>query len=676
MTIIIADNEDWQATSGRHFTASIAAVRTALQRCAARLSRTTDAGDTEPGSTPADDLETLARSLPRPPVLERICCQFSLTDFERHVLVLCAGMETEADFPQLCALINGGQDHSWPTFSLAFAAFPDVAYWSAATNEAPLRRWRLIQVDNTLPTRGQLRVAERVLHELQGCSLLDAQLARLVSAVPGPPVLPESHAELAGQIAAVWGDQAGSPLQLLQLCGDDPTAVRAVAAAAAARRHLRLHALSTSALPTDPEALEHVIRLWEREAMLAPVTLLLEWEEKADAAHVAAATRFVEELGVPLLIAARERLRAIHKQHLTFDVRRPAPREQFAIWREALGSSYELLEPHVDRVVAQFDLSAQAIAASAAVVATRSPDATPAELARALWDACRSQARPQLSGLARPIDAMAGWEDLVLPEAQQEVLRDITAHVHQRAKVYWSWGLGSKSNRGLGVTALFAGPSGTGKTMAAEVLARELRVDLYRVDISQVASKYIGETEKNLNQIFTAAEAGGAILLFDEADALFAKRGEVKDSNDRYANMEVSYLLQRMEAYPGLAILTTNLKHTVDHAFLRRIRFVVQFPFPDTAQREQIWRRSFPQGTPTEPLRYERLGRLNVAGGNIRNIALNAAFIAAEEGAPVAMRHILRAAQSEYSKLEKTLTDAEVAGWIDGSTEHTRDVRE
>ena len=200
--------------------------------------------------------------------------------------------------------------------------------------------------------------------------------------------------------------------------------------------------------------------------------------------------------------------------------------------------------------------------------------------------------------------------------------------------------------------------------MAAEVLAAELRLDLYRIDLSQVVSKYIGETEKNLRRVFDAAEEGGAVLLFDEADALFGKRSEVKDSHDRYANIEVGFLLQRMEAYRGLAILTTNMKEALDRAFLRRIRFVVQFPFPDAELRAEIWGRVFPVATPLETLDFQRLARLNVAGGSIRNIALGAAFLAAEAGEPVGMSHLLRAARAEYSKLEKPLTEAEIGGWV------------
>jgi len=244
------------------------------------------------------------------------------------------------------------------------------------------------------------------------------------------------------------------------------------------------------------------------------------------------------------------------------------------------------------------------------------------------------------------------------------MLRDIAVHVRQRTTVYETWGFASRGGRGLGISSLFAGASGTGKTMAAEVLANELHLDLYRIDLSQVVSKYIGETEKNLRRVFDAAEEGGAILLFDEADALFGKRSEVRDSHDRYANIEVSYLLQRMESYRGLAILTTNIKGALDSAFLRRIRFIVQFPFPDVTQRGEIWRRIFPASTPTEGLDMSKLARLNVTGGNIRNIALNAAFLAADAGEPVRMTHLLRAARGEYAKLEKSLTEAEIGGWL------------
>ena len=250
----------------------------------------------------------------------------------------------------------------------------------------------------------------------------------------------------------------------------------------------------------------------------------------------------------------------------------------------------------------------------------------------------------------------------MLPDTRMDTLRDMASQVRQRTKVYETWGFAARVSRGLGITALFVGPSGTGKTMAAEVLAIELNLDLYAIDLSSVVSKYIGETEKNLKKVFDAAEEGGAVLLFDEADALFGKRTEVKDSHDRYANVEVSYLLQRMEEYRGLAILTTNMKEALDTAFLRRIRFIVEFPFPDAVHRAEIWSKTFPQQTPTHDLDIEKLAQLNIPGGVIRNVAMNAAFLAADEDQPVGMPHILRAARSEYGKLQKPLSELESKG--------------
>jgi SpoVK/Ycf46/Vps4 family AAA+-type ATPase len=281
-----------------------------------------------------------------------------------------------------------------------------------------------------------------------------------------------------------------------------------------------------------------------------------------------------------------------------------------------------------------------------------------------LWSVCRSLARPRLEDLAQRIEPVATWTDLVLPDAQIQILHQLAAQARHRMMVYETWGFAEKGRRGLGISALFAGTSGTGKTLAAEVLARALRVDLYRIDLATVVSKYIGETEKNLKQVFDAAEEGGVLLLFDEADALFGKRGEVKDSVDRYANIEVGYLLQRMESFRGLAILTTNLKSSLDTAFQRRLRFTVDFPFPDAAQREAIWQRIFPVKVPMQGVDAKLLAQLNMTGGNIRNIAVNAAFLAAEAGGPLRMEHLLRATRLEAVKAERPLSTTETLGWV------------
>jgi SpoVK/Ycf46/Vps4 family AAA+-type ATPase len=269
--------------------------------------------------------------------------------------------------------------------------------------------------------------------------------------------------------------------------------------------------------------------------------------------------------------------------------------------------------------------------------------------------ACRERARFRSAGLAERIAPSAAWEDIVLPLPLQRQLEELRAQAGNRARVYDEWGFA----RGRGITALFSGPSGTGKTMAAEVLAHILALDLYRIDLAGVVSKFIGETEKNLRRVFESAEHSGAILFFDEADALFGKRTEVRDSHDRYANIEVNYLLQRMESYAGLAILATNRRALLDPAFLRRLRFVLDFPFPAAADRRRMWERAFPASSPVGELDLDTLARLELSGGSIRNVALNAAFLAAADGGHVEMAQVLRAARREYMKLDRMVTEAD-----------------
>src|SRR6185295_16701970 len=291
--------------------------------------------------------------------------------------------------------------------------------------------------------------------------------------------------------------------------------------------------------------------------------------------------------------------------------------------------------------------------------ALAAPFGSEQELETRLWDACLKSTRPRLESLAQRIDPRATWDDIVLPAAELDLLRQLAAQVGHRSQVYEEWGFAAKRTRGLGINALFAGESGTGKTMAAEVLANELRLNLYRIDLSAVVSKYIGETEKNLRRLFDAAEDGGALLFFDEADALFGKRSEVKDSHDRYANIEINYLLQRIEAYTGLAILATNMKSALDSAFLRRLRFIVEFKPHGEAERRAIWERIFPPETRTDGVDFGRLARLNLNGGSINNVAMNAAFLAARDGSAVTMPHVLAAARTEFQKLNRPVNEAD-----------------
>jgi hypothetical protein len=607
----------------------------------------------------------VVEAMPAPSALDTLCAAFGLSPFERRVLLLCGAVELDGAFPTLCAAAQGDPARPHATFGLALAALPDP-HWSALTPAAPLRLWRLIETTPGETLVGSaLRIDERVLHYLTGISYPDERLQPLLRAVGPPAVLAPSQHTLAERAVEAWsspGAAGGRPV--IQLCGVDAAACRGIAAVSCAALDAPLFAVRADELPAAPAERDHLRRLWEREAVLAGCVLLVDCHD-ANAEALRAAAALVEALRAPVFTAGREPLRVRDRSRLRLDVPPPTTAEYVGLWHDALGDAAASLNGHVEVVAEHFHLGLDAIQAAGAQARAdlgRTPEASEGA-GWLLWEACRVQARPWLDDLAQRIEASAGWDDLVLPAAQKEILRQIAGNTAQRTTVYERWGFASRGRRGLGISALFAGASGTGKTMAAEVLAGELALDLYRIDLSQVVSKYIGETEKNLARVFDAAEEGGAVLLFDEADALFGKRSEVRDSHDRYANIEVSYLLQRMESYRGLAILTTNLKNALDAAFLRRIRFVVQFPFPDAAQRAEIWRCIFPAATPSEGLDAERLARLNVAGGNIRNIALNAAFLAAAAGKPVRMEHLLRAAQAEYAKLERPLTDAEVAGW-------------
>ena len=663
---------EWQQANQRYLMAMVAVVRHDLeQHLEAAPAQTAE----EQRNKLLNDASQLIAGLSGPPVLDTVCSVFGLSAFERDVLLLCAGVELDADFANLCGKAQGDPQRAYPSFDLALTALPG-GHWSALTPNGPLRRWRLIDVgSNSTHRLSPLRIDEGVLYALAGMDYSDENLMGIIYPVPGPHDLVPSQRALAERIATVWAQpegRAGRPV--VQICGDEAAVKRDIVAAACDIVGMQLKVTPAQVIPTAAGELDRLARLLEREMALSHSALLLDCDEldAGDKARENAVARLIEDLDGVVVVASRQR-RRLSSQHpmLTFDAEKPTTLEQRDLWRATLGPVADGANGSVEAIVSQFNLSAPTIRAASAevlgqlaAVSQQSPEVAPEDLGNILWDTCRAQSRHRLDDLAQAIEPAAAWDDLILPNPQVEVLKDIAAQVQQRFKVYESWGFTSKGKRGLGISALFAGVSGTGKTMAAEVLAHELRLDLYRIDLSSVVSKYIGETEKNLRQVFDTAEEGGAILLFDEAEALFGKRSEVQDSHDRYANIEVSYLLQRMESYRGLAILTTNLKEDLDSAFLRRLRFIVQFPFPDAAQRAEIWRRVYPSNTPTEGLDVKALAQLNVAGGDIRNIAVNAAFLSADANEPVQMKHLLRAARSEYAKLDQPLTQGETRGWL------------
>jgi hypothetical protein len=669
-------DDSWTDSNKRYLSASLARLRRILESHCKKDAQP-DAANV--GRPSAQNPDWLAGPSSAPYSLDILCSAFSLTSFERDILLLCAGIELESDFSSLCASAQGDHSRPFPTFGLALASLPD-AHWSAITGASPLRRWRMIEIDlNEALTSSRLRIDESVLHFLVGISYNDERLAGLARPLGAGADLAPSHRFLAERMAQAWSNAAGnSALPVLQLCGPEAETKRDIAAAACRILGLNLDMVTAASIPTDAGEMNTFIRLLERKSALHAGAIFLDCEEQ-DPSNLASARsvqHLLSDIVCPLIISSRRmRQEIVNRVSLSFEVFRPKPEEQRLIWQSYLGEAIKEMNGQLDAILSQFDLSVSAIKSVSEDVqsgmklgnssaAGQVDDHQNGSIKAELWDTCRRISRYRMEDLAWRIEPAANWDDLVLPDHQLQVLRSIAMHVRNRSTVYKAWGFAKKNTQGMGISALFAGASGTGKTMAAEVLASELRLDLYRIDLSSVVSKYIGETEKNLRRVFDAAEQGGAILLFDEADALFGKRSEVRDSHDRYANIEVSYLLQRMEAYRGLAILTTNMKNALDTAFLRRIRFVVQFPFPDFAERASIWKRMFPVETPAYGLDFTKLSRLNVAGGNIKNIALNAAFLAADAGVPVGMAHIKRAAQAEYAKLDRPLTEAEIGGWL------------
>ncbi|MEX6688171.1 ATP-binding protein [Danxiaibacter flavus] len=614
-----------------------------------------------------EQLNILAVEMKVPAALDNIVNVFGLSSFEKDLLVTCAAVELDSSFASLIAGLQGNVNACLPTFSLVLASLPG-AHWSALSPNAPLRYWRLIELNtDQLISKAPIRIDEHILHYLAGVNHLDERLTGIIEPASLQQDLVPSHIELAKNIIQTCLEKFNtSGFQPIQLSGDNKPDKNNIAVYVCRQLGFYPYTIPVHAIPSATKDIVELARLWNREAALKSYALMIDNSDvdTSDRQRMQVVNSFIGNIQSPMIVNVSRATLSNNTRYGLFEVAKPTSAEQLDLWKKSLEESTNISDRELNRLVAQFNFSAKTITDASRQLVTQNE--TPLngdhakDLLNDLWKTCCIHSRPDIGELAHRIEAIAQMDDLILPEAQKEILRDLIIHTKYRAQVYNDWGFAQRNNRGLGITAIFAGESGTGKTMASEVLAKELKLDLYRIDLSQVVNKYIGETEKNLKRIFDAAEDGGAILLFDEADALFGKRSEVKDSHDRYANVEISYLLQRMEAYRGLAILTTNMKNVMDKAWMRRIRFVVQFPFPDIEQRAEIWKRIFPSATPLNNLDIAKLARLNIAGGNIKNIAMNAAFIAASEGDAVSMQHVQRALRSEYEKIEKSLTNTEI----------------
>ncbi|MFJ1708984.1 ATP-binding protein [Kitasatospora sp. NPDC088346] len=625
-----------------------------------------------------------------PVALDRIAGLFGLTRFERDILTASAA--PELGLPSATGAV---------TFARALSTLAD-AHWSALLPDSPLRHWRLTDLPTELPAAHHgglpqlpLAVDERVLHALVGAATLDERLRGRARLAEDHCRLTPGQLEVCGQLASFAAPRSAArsapyaALRPVVLVGEDLLTRRQAAVQAA--RSLGLTTLVTDARDVPPEAptAELYGRMLAREAALGGRLLLIEAralpgsaEDGAGEPGVAAAMapgvlRLASDAGsygVPVVLALAEPPSAA----LALPVLRlPAPGagERRALFAQALADSglpadpvrmaelTELADRHpltpaaivlgVERAVRLFAAPGGPPGAAPGASPITAPD---------IAAACRAMADRPLHGLAELRRPTRGMATLVLAEPAERALRALLAQVRQRRRVHDEWGHPGPGHRGLAVTALFSGPSGTGKTTAAEAVAAELGRDLVCADLSQLVSKYIGETEKNLARLFDAAEAG-AVLLFDEGDALFGRRTTVRDSRDRYANLEVSFLLQRLETFAGICIVTTNTKDALDSAFLRRMRFVVNFPFPEAEQRSRLWERAFPAGVPVDGLDPARLAQVAVAGGTISQLALHAAFLAADAGEPVRMTHVREAVQIECEKLERPLSPHELRGW-------------
>jgi len=675
----MTDMETWQTGNDEYLAAAVNWVRLRLERKRGPLETRSAPGGNwfhwKPSGPEINQDKEVKEAAARmaaageidpPPALYILGQRLGLSQFEREVLLLCAAVELDTRIAGLCAQAQGDANRPHPTFALAMALFDDPA-WDALSPERPLRHWRLLEISQPGPqplTTSPLRADERIINYLKGLNYLDDRLMPLVipfdvpiddhDASGEPHILPPSQDAVAAAIVQSLqrpSGHAGSPI--IQLVGPDTVSKQLIAARAADALGLTLFRLPAESLPVQIGEVEPLARLWERESALLPIVLYLDAQEVDERLEIekggetSPLRRFLSRSQGIFILATREVWLGLGSATAILDVNKPTPTEQRLAWADVLGEQAADLPA---RLAGQFNLNLPSIRHVAQDALPSAPDqhGDPSER---VWNACLVRTRPRLDVLAQRIEAKSTWDDIVLPENEISLLRQIADQVEQRSKVYDEWGFRQKMNRGLGISALFAGESGTGKTMAAEVIANDLRLNLYRIDLSAVVSKYIGETEKNLRRLFDAAEDGGAILFFDEADALFGKRSEVKDSHDRYANIEINYLLQRMEAYRGLAVLATNMKSALDHAFLRRLRFIVNLPFPSREDRVNIWQRVFPPQTPVNGLNYDFLARLNLTGGNIHNIALSAAFLAAKAGEHVSMPLVLSAARSEFRKM-------------------------
>ncbi|MEM1309367.1 MAG: ATP-binding protein, partial [Cyanobacteria bacterium P01_H01_bin.153] len=470
---------DWTVANQQYLAATLMVLKAALIERIQAIDASLDLeGVTDLSlDTAQQQFQAAESALPAPAALQRLCDLCRLTPFERDTLLLCAGMELDASFAPLFAAMQGDPQRNYPSFGLALGNLAEPN-WAALSPSGPLRFWQLLEVGpGQALTLSPLRIDERVLNFLTGIHHLDAQLFGLVkpltaSAAAWETLVP-SHQALAEQLTQTWthAKQSSRNIPILQLSGGDGGDRRTIAQAAAAQLGLNTHVMAATTLSPSPTDLNALARRWRREAIFSQSILLLEWEtgRGGEGAIAASLAQFLEDLDSPVILSTPDRQHLPKQSLVSFGVAYPTPPEQQQLWQSILGDEADSLNGEIPQLVSQFNLNRTLIRSAHLSALATSP--TSSTLTPALWHACRTQARPKMDAHAQRLTAHATWDDLILPDAQKDILHEIAAHLRQRTRVYQDWGFAAKGSRGLGITALFSGASGTGKTLAAEVLA-------------------------------------------------------------------------------------------------------------------------------------------------------------------------------------------------------------
>ncbi len=622
--------------------------------------------------------------------LEHLAQVFGLGPFEMDVLLVCLAPQLDLRYERLYGYLQDDLTRKRPSINLvldllAESGLTRLGYLKYFAENAPLFHNHLLErtpESSANPWLGQALVVDRTV-----AAWLMGEYQPTPELVPHvhwqKPILEKTDALLAGpafEVSPEWIDRlAQSPEDtnglgqekthppILVFWGPDQLAQQAAARRLAAQLNQPLLAIDLAVAVTETLSADRAVRLSLRDACLSDAIPFLEGWDTCQVESQPPLGVFEALTAFPglLILSGKEAWQPVgmkrSRRLLTYEFPIPDYLQRSKLWRQFIEPEQASsgLNPGLQTLAGQFILSAAQIR-DAVAQAKDGAHQQGIPLSQAdLFAAARACSNPHLSSLARKISPRYTWADIILPPDTLALLGEIVAVVRSRALVLSEWGVGRKLVPSGGVAVLFAGPPGTGKTMSAEVIAGDLGLDLYKIDLSSIVSKYIGETEKNLEQLFTEAESSNAILFFDEADALFGKRSEVRDAHDRYANIEISYLLQRMEAYAGVTILATNLRANLDEAFTRRLQFAVDFPFPNQTDRLRIWQALFPPEVPRDPALDLALlaQKYRLAGGNIRNILVNAAYLAANDGRSVTMQHLLHGVRRELQKMGRLVDE-------------------